>query len=453
MTTASPAPGAGLYRTFWRWHFYAGLFVIPFVIVLALSGTVFLFKPQIERWEERAFRDVAVADSASPSRKVEAALAAFPGARFHSYRLPEQQNDAALVHLALPEPGAMRDVFVSPQGAVLGSLNTNTRIVEIARRVHGQLLLGQRGSWLVELAACWAIVMLITGLYLWWPRGRGAAGVIWPRRRMLLRDLHAVTGFWVSGFALLLLLTGLPWTDVWGNAFNAVRAEMGWVKGAPQWSTHGGESPSPTEHASHDHTSMHAGHEVHGELALLDELVARTTRESLAFPAIVLAPGSALFGPPSADWVVTSITQNRPLGVTVTYDGTAGEELSRERFADRHPIDRVVGYGLAWHEGALFGAINQAIGVLTAAALIAMSVTGFLMWRRRKPAGVLGAPVLPTDRRKPLVIVIAILALALLLPLLAASLLLLWFIDLLLPRLSPAAAIWLGLTGNQSKAS
>jgi uncharacterized iron-regulated membrane protein len=292
--------------------------------------------------------------------------------------------------------------------------------------------------------------MVVTGLYLWWPRGRGAAGVLWPRRRSLLRDLHAVTGFWVAGFVLVLLLTGLPWTDVWGNAFGLVRAEMGWVKGVPQWSTSGA---APGEHASHDHQSMHAGHGAHGDLAQLDDLVANATSESLAIPAVVLAPGAALFGPPSADWVVTSNTQNRPLGATITYSAATGEEISRERFADRHPIDRVVGYGLAWHEGALFGAINQAIGVLTATALVTMTVTGFLMWRRRKPAGVLGAPALPADRRKPLFIAIATLTLALLLPLLAASLLLLWLIDLLLPRVSPAAAAWLGLTPPSRQAA
>ena len=292
-----------LFRRFWRWHFYAGLFVIPFIIVLALSGTTFLFKPQIERWEERAFRKLPVTQAASPSHQVEAALAAFPGASFHSYRLPEHKDDAALVHLAMPAAGAMRDVFVSPQGAVLGSFDTGTRIVEVARRIHGTLLLGARGSWLVELAACWAIVMLVTGLYLWWPRGRGAAGVLWPRRRSLLRDLHAVTGFWVASFTLVLLLTGLPWTDVWGNAFTALRAQMGWVKGAPQWNT-GDAAAAPDPHGSHDHASMHAEHGAHADPAILDTLVAQATREALAYPAIVLAPGAALFGPPSPDWVV-----------------------------------------------------------------------------------------------------------------------------------------------------
>ena len=35
----------------------------------------------------------------------------------------------------------------------------------MARHIHSQLLMGVKGSWLVELAACWAIVLLATGLY------------------------------------------------------------------------------------------------------------------------------------------------------------------------------------------------------------------------------------------------------------------------------------------------
>jgi len=126
-----------------------------------------------------------------------------------------------------------------------------------------------------------------------------------------------------------------------------------------------------------------------------------------------------------------------------------GAELSRKGFADKHVIDRVVNYGIAWHEGQLFGWINQLVGVLTAVALITLTVTGFLMWRKRKPAASLGAPPLPSATHKMRGAAIILVVLAALLPLLALSLLLLWLFDrLLLPRL-PSLAQWLGVRSAQ----
>src|SRR3546814_12234455 len=56
------------------------------------------------------------------------------------------------------------------------------RPLRLVFHLHGELLAGPLGSFLVEAAACWALVMLLTGLYLWWPRGRrGLAGVLYPR--------------------------------------------------------------------------------------------------------------------------------------------------------------------------------------------------------------------------------------------------------------------------------
>ena len=42
----------------------------------------------------------------------------------------------------------------------------NERFTRLLFRLHGELLMGDRGSMLVELAASWTIIMILTGLYL-----------------------------------------------------------------------------------------------------------------------------------------------------------------------------------------------------------------------------------------------------------------------------------------------
>ncbi len=431
MTTLTNNSSA-VYRTLWRWHFYAGLFVIPFILILSVTGAIYLFKPQIEAWEEASWRDLPTQNAVTPARQIDAALSAFPGAQLHSYRLPVADSDAARIHLQLANDTGMRDVFVSPQGQVLGSLDPDARIAETVSNIHGSLLAGKVGGWLIELAASWAIVMILTGLYLWWPKGEGGhlrfAGVIWPRfkSKAFLRDLHAVTGFWVSGLALILLLSGLPWAGVWGDAFKAVREQAGWVQAGLVQAKQDWKTGSGAEHAEHDHAAMIAPQESVAQARTtqsvsINSIVAKAKSEKLAFPVIVTPPGT--------HWTVKSDAQNRPLRATITYDAMTGARLSVERFADRHVIDRVVGYGIAWHEGQLFGWINQLIGVITALALITLSISGFVMWRRRKPEGGLGAPPVPAIPAKMRGIAVIMLLLAALLPLLALSLILLWLLD------------------------
>ncbi len=439
--------GLGLYRSIWRWHFYAGLVVMPLILILAVTGSIYLFKPQIERWEERAWQGLAADGAVSPDVQLQSALAAFPGAQFRSYRLPQLEGDAAMVELTLPVEKAKRQVFVAPSGEVLGSLDPQTRVESVVKHIHGQLLLGPRGSWIVELAASWAIVMLITGIYLWWPDGRGLAGVVWPRvrhgPRIFLRDIHAVTGFWVAGLALLLLLTGLPWTDVWGSGFKEVRSQMGWVKGQQDW-TLGGLSPEANgEHAGHGDTTVNVS--AMPKISLTN-IVSKAEAENLAFPVLVKPPMAARqVGPkPDTAWTVLSDAPNRSLRATLKFDIATGKLLSREIFDEKHLIDKAVGYGIAWHEGALLGWVNQLIGLLTAMMLITLAITGFLMWRKRKPANRLGALTAPKAQKWAKLLPF-ILLLAAFLPLFAASLIAITLLDKLILPYVPKLARWMGM--------
>ncbi len=148
---------------------------------------------------------------------------------------------------------------------------------------------------------------------------------------------------------------------------------------------------------------------------------------------------------PAPIWLIKSQADNRPLRATVAIDAGTGREVMREGFADRHWIDRAVGYGVAAHEGALFGWVNQLLGLLTAIALMLLSVSSFVLWWHRRPTGQLGAP--PLQGRVPHSgpIVVLVVALGMVMPLFGISLAAVVAIDFLLVRRSIGVRRWLGL--------
>ena len=186
MTTDMHSPASARswpdYRAVWCWHFYAGLFCIPFVIVLSISGAIYLFKPQIEAWNDRHFDGLALQGSpTSAADQIRAAPTAAPGSTFRAYELPAAANSAARVIVS--RDGEAVRVYVHPESLqALHMIPENQRFMRLLFKLHGELLLGARGSHLVELAASWTIIMIVTGLYLYWPRhAKGLGGVMYPR--------------------------------------------------------------------------------------------------------------------------------------------------------------------------------------------------------------------------------------------------------------------------------
>jgi len=443
------------YRAVWRWHFYAGLFCIPFVAVLAISGAIYLFKAEIEGWAERPYDALdPAADPAPPSAHVSAALAAFPGGAFEGYELPAAPGRAARV-VVRTDAGSKR-AYVDPTSlAILGSVSERDRFMKQIFRLHGELLMGNRGSNLVELAACWTIVMVLTGLVLWWPRqGRGLAGVAWPRlhggRRLFWRDLHAVTGVWISLVTLALLFSGLPWAKFWGDSLKSVRRWTGTAVARQDWSNDGGRGEAGGAGKAAP-GGEHAGHGGGGkrstpvtltaaDLAAIDVVAAAVAPLGLEAP-VILAPAPGGKG----RWTAKSNTANRPRRVDLVVDGTSGEIVRRDDFATKHPIDKVVAVGIAFHEGRLFGWPNQLLLLLTAAGLVLVCVSAVWLWLRRRDPGRLGAPPPGIPPRRSLPLMATIVGLGLLLPLFGLSLVAVLLIErFVLRRVAPVKA-WLGL--------
>jgi uncharacterized iron-regulated membrane protein len=433
------------YRSVWRWHFYAGVIAIPFVILLSISGGIYLFRPQVEAWLDRQYDNLPDASPRqSPAAITAAAIAATPGSSLNAYELPSDESSAARV--LLNSPAGQQRVYVHPRTlAVMGQVIEQERPMRWIFRLHGELLIGNPGSYIVEIAASWAIVLILTGLWLWWPRNqKGMAGVLYPRllggKRVFWRDLHGVTGFWISGLVLLLLISGLPWAKFWGDYLRTTRNALSIGAKTQDWVNGAAPREGGGEHAMHNMHGMKQDRPMI-DLAALDHVSATVAPMNLAEP-VQIKPPPAMHGP----WKVMSMAANRPLREELSVDAD-GRVRTRSGFAEKFWPDKLVGVGVAWHEGQLFGWLNQLLGLIAALGLILVCVSAVVMWWRRRPQGVLGAPpASAVNRGGASLVVAAIVLLGILLPLFAATLVIVLCLEFAVLRRMAGTRTWLGLS-------
>jgi len=445
------------YRTVWRWHFYAGLFCIPFVIWLAVTGSIYLFRPQIEAWLDRPYDHLGVTANRSSARaQVAAAIQAVPGGRLNSYELPAASNSS--VRVLVGKGRELYRVYVHPgTGKVLHIAREDSRPMRLLFYLHGELLMGAKGSMIVELAASWAMIMILTGIFMWWPRNRqGMGGVLYPRirrgRQIFWRDVHSVTGMWVSFFALFMIASGLPWATSWGNLLKSAR-QLGSGAGVSlDWTT-GRESELESRAAMNAAPNDWGEHTPHARAAgdlsgtapdayePIDRLVATVAPLALAPPVLISPPSQA-----SSQWEARSDSANRPQRTNIVLDPATGTILSRHEFSSKPFIDRIVGIGVAAHEGQLFGTLNQLLGIFTACGLIAVSISAVVLWWRRRPPSVLGAPQYTPRSHTPATVIGIVITLGVVLPLLGLSILSVFLLERTTLSRIPSCNHFLGLS-------
>ncbi|MEK1829735.1 PepSY domain-containing protein [Priestia megaterium] len=160
---------------------FAGLVFTPFLLILAVTGGVYLFKPQIE---ERLYHDLyhvqAQSQSTSPSVQVQAVKEKYPGADVLTYKPSERSTRSSEVGVSLKDH--TYTIFVNPHnGHIVGKLDDSSRLMNQIEEFHGELMAGTAGDRIVELAACWAIVLIVTGAFYGGRAKRQNKGMLIPR--------------------------------------------------------------------------------------------------------------------------------------------------------------------------------------------------------------------------------------------------------------------------------
>lgn len=398
----------------WRWHFYAGLCVVPFLIMLAITGAVMVF---FTGFQTRLGFTVQVAPQAVTlpvSAQAQAVLALRSQGQLVEYIAPRAPDEASW--FVVERDGLTEAVAVDPHTAqVLHLVDKGDTVFAWAERIHGTLLIGDMGDRLIEIAAGLGIVMIVTGLYLWWPRGATRwAQVLVPdlrlKGRLWWRSLHASVGFWISAVLLMFLLTGLSWTGVWGaqfaqpwGTFPAVKwdavplsdAAHATLNSAGQKEVPWGleQTPLPTSGSVAGVPGVPAGQPVN-----LDTVAALAKQLGFSGQYHIHLPkddtGVFTLSADTMSGDLKSPTQDR----TVHVDQTSGRVIAEAAFADYSLVAKGMAVGIALHQGDL-GLWNAALNLLFCAATVFLCVSGIVMWWKRRPVRSwrLAAPPVPHD--------------------------------------------------------
>lgn len=431
-----------LYRAVWRWHFYAGLLVLPFLISLAVTGSLYLFKDEINAIVYKHELYVAPSDAQllAPSVIVKRAQNAVPGKAFR-YAPPEAADRSAEVGIESETQGRL-SVFVNPYtGDIVGSFadsgSSRTPLMQLVKKIHSLDYFGWLPNRIIEIVAGWTLILVITGFYLWWPRGQ-KGGVMsvraWPKARVFWRDLHAVTGAVVGAVIFFLAITGLPWSGFWGANLNKYADQYGFGYPAQFWS----EVPKSDAHAGHvmtqaswslENTPMPESMASMGEPIGLDKAVA-------IFDGLKIRKGYLIDLPQDGEGVYSaSVFPDQVADERVIHlDQYSGKPLFDGGFTELGGVGKAIEFGISVHQGQEFGRINQLVMLAACLAIILMAVSAVVMWWKRRPEGALGAPRYPADYRIPRTILIIASSVGVLFPLVGLTLVVALTVDALLPR-------------------
>lgn len=451
-STDGAVASSRLYRAVWRWHFYSGLIVVPFLMMLATTGLIILWftavAPEYGDW----LRVTPGGETLRFSAQADAARAAHPTGKIGQYIAPWGAEYPALFRVDLEEGNRM--LALDPQtGKILRDVPQAGTWNEFITNIHGELLIGGSGGpgdFVIEVAASLGVIMVVTGLYLWWPRGnKSFAASVVPnlalKGRAFWKSLHEAIGFWASIVLTFFLISGLAWTGVWGG------------KIVQAWSTFPAEKWDAVPSSSVDHASMNHGAIKEVPWTLEQTLMPASGSSAgvtglpegtpVVLDSVVMLGRSLGFegrfqvALPADDKGVWTLSQdslsydstNPTADRTVHIDQYTGKILADVKFADYPVLGKAMAIGVALHEGQL-GWWNVVLNATFCLTVLLACVSGIVMWWKRKPAGELGSPKYPRDYKLSAPVGVLGLVLAVAFPLGGLAIVFFAIVDFFLPK-------------------
>ncbi|BBY93112.1 membrane protein [Mycobacterium gallinarum] len=488
--TVAKRGDAAVLRRIWRLHFWVALFAAPALVLLACSGLVILYTGPLNDWLHRDLYVVAEGpDTVSLDNQVDVA-AQNVGADYTIDAVTPPAGAGQSTRVDFLSPGGLSlpageanltQVFVDPYtGRYLGQRSELSGLVGWANQLHrlfgndgpqvhlpsvGHLIspsaypdatipVGIGNLWM-ELTAVWILVLMATGIYLWWPRAIEATKPLltirWKRGgRIRWRDLHALTGVVIAVVLICYVLSGLTWSRYWGENWRAVSSTI-----TPSIEV---DAPStPASMGDYDRLGRRIAwaatddpvyvSAIHGSaparLSFAD--VDRLAKGEHMVPGYAIIPptdvtenGEMLYG---SYTVVNAWPQRLSEQRTLYLNQFTGRTITNATAEHDGALSQATSFGIAMHMGTQFGVLTRILATVACLGVILSALTGLFMWWHRRPSGRSGLPGPVSDatragtpKRAAVAVSVAAVVLGILFPVFGLSLLVVLGVEAVLAR-------------------
>ncbi|WP_293787445.1 PepSY domain-containing protein [uncultured Pedobacter sp.] len=356
-------------------HLWLGLITGLILMVVAISGCLLSFEDELELvfFKERHFvrptQQRLTADSL-----FNIANSIYPGKKVSKLILEAAPERSAEARVGKgPE---MKVVYINPfNGTILYKGLFQQQFFRTVRNLHRYLLLDKTGKAITGISCLICLFLTISGIFIWWPANKNAVKqrfkIKWNAKSKRLNwDLHAVTGFYLSFFLILITLTGLVMSYDWAENLIYQLAD-----GKSQ-------NEPPTKNQAKIKTACP------GILQkmehIMNELYPHPGRLNFNFPP---KGGQAIMGQKESEQLPPGCTN------AAYFDSKTGHLIKPQPFAALSLGTKIKKYVLPLHAGSIYGLGTKIFTFVVTLFTASLPVTGFLIWlgkrkKKKKPRAV-----------------------------------------------------------------
>lgn len=374
-------------------HLWLGLLSSVVLFIVCLAGSLYAFRTPYQQFQNRELLNAAVpkGESFLQAEEIES-LFHDRGMVIESIVLPSSKKKNLIVSYRESESNLSSTGYFNPYTGeeVEGHYNRSSEpFFQILLGLHKNLLLGTTGKQVVGISVIIFVILLLSGMILWWPKSRrwrtikASLQVRWRANSFQLNySLHRVLGVYAFLPLLFISLTGLYIAYPWMK--NAVIITLG---GEPilQQQAHADNQVSDAFAALMEEMMEKEAEKREGPQRTRFSIseVKAMADSYLDYPAtttIVMADAE------NPRYRVSKINTHNILGAKVTDAVTfdqKGEMRSLERFSDLPLHRQFIEISLPLHTGEIIGLPGILLYALTSLIGCSLPVTGFLIWWKK----------------------------------------------------------------------